>query len=63
MLVEIYTAEKLVPDPSPFEVQIAIAKLKRYKSSGIDQIPAVMIQTGGEELQSGIHKDINYIWN
>jgi hypothetical protein len=30
--IEIHTAEPLVPDPSPFEVEIAIAKLKRYKS-------------------------------
>jgi hypothetical protein len=34
-----HTAEPLVPDPSFFEVKIAIAKLKRYKSSGSDQIP------------------------
>jgi hypothetical protein len=27
--IEIYTAEPLVPDPSPFEVDIAIEKLKR----------------------------------
>jgi hypothetical protein len=30
--IEIHTAEPLEPDPSPFEVEIAIAKLKRYKS-------------------------------
>jgi hypothetical protein len=30
--IEIHTAEPLVPDPSPFEAEIAIAKLKRYKS-------------------------------
>jgi hypothetical protein len=36
---EIHTAEPLVPDPWPCEVEIAIAKLKRYKSSGSDQIP------------------------
>jgi hypothetical protein len=41
---------KLVPDPSPFEVLIAIAKLKRYKSPGSDQIPAELIQAGGEIL-------------
>jgi hypothetical protein len=27
--IEIHTAEPLVPDPRPFEVEIAIAKLKR----------------------------------
>jgi hypothetical protein len=30
--VEILTAELLVPDPSPVEVEIAIAKLERCKS-------------------------------
>jgi hypothetical protein len=43
---QIPTAELLVPDPSPFEV----AKLKRYKSPGSDQIPAKLIQAGGEIL-------------
>jgi hypothetical protein len=46
----------LVPDPSPFEVEIATAKLKKYKSPDSDQIPAELIQAGGETLQSEIHK-------
>jgi len=29
---EMHTAEPLVPEPSPFEVEIAIDQLKRYKS-------------------------------
>jgi hypothetical protein len=48
---------------SHFDVEIAIAKLKNYKSSGIDQIPAALIQAGGETLVSVIHKLINSIWN
>jgi hypothetical protein len=28
--IEIHTAEPLVPDPSPFEVEIAIAKFRKY---------------------------------
>jgi hypothetical protein len=40
---QIYTAGLLVPEPSPFEVEIAIAKLKRYKSPGSDQIPAELV--------------------
>jgi hypothetical protein len=44
---EIHTAEPLVPEPSSSEVEIAIGKLKRYKSPGIDQIPAELIQAGG----------------
>jgi hypothetical protein len=60
---EIDTTELLVPDPGPFQVEIAIAKLKKYKSPGSDQIPAELIQAGGETLQSTIHKLINFIWN
>jgi hypothetical protein len=32
--IEIHADEPLVPDPSPFVVEIAIAKLKMYKSPG-----------------------------
>jgi hypothetical protein len=42
------SAESLVPNRSPFEVEIAIAKLKTYKSPDSDQIPAELIQAGGE---------------
>jgi hypothetical protein len=41
--IEIHTAEPLVPDPSPFEVEIAIAKLKSYKSPGSNESPAELI--------------------
>jgi hypothetical protein len=34
--IEIHTAELLVSDPSPSEVEIAVEKLKRYKSLGSD---------------------------
>jgi hypothetical protein len=37
--------------------------LERYKSPGSDQIPAELIQAGGEILRSKIHKLINSIWN
>jgi hypothetical protein len=60
---KIHTAEPLVPEPSSSEVEIAIEKLKRYKSPGIDQIPAQLIQAGGNTLCSEIHKIINCIWN
>jgi hypothetical protein len=52
----------LVPDPSPFEVEIAIAKLKKYKLPGSDQILEELIQAG-EILHSKICKLINSIWN
>jgi hypothetical protein len=59
----LHKAETLVSDPSPFEVEIAIAKMKKYKSPSSDQIPAERIQTGGETLRSEIHKLIHSIWN
>jgi hypothetical protein len=47
---EIHTAEPLVPEPNSSEVEIAIEKLKRYKSPGTDQIPAELIQARGEYI-------------
>jgi hypothetical protein len=61
--IEVHTAEPLVPGPSLLEVEIAIAKLKKYKSPVSDQITAELIQAGGEMLLSGIHILINSIWN
>jgi hypothetical protein len=52
--IEIHTAELLVPDPSTFEVKIAIVKLKMFKSPGSDQILAELVQAGGEILRSKI---------
>jgi hypothetical protein len=33
-----HTAELLGPESSPFEAEIAIGNLERYKSSGINQV-------------------------
>jgi hypothetical protein len=44
-------------------VEIAIAKLKTYKSTCNDEIPAELIQAGGEILLSVIHILINSVWN
>jgi hypothetical protein len=52
-----------VPQPSAAEVEAAIRKLKRYKAPGSDQIPAELIQAGGETLHSEVHKLIMLIWN
>jgi hypothetical protein len=51
-------AETLVPGPTRLEVEIAIAKLKKYKSPGSDQIPAELMQAGGEILLSAIHNSL-----
>jgi hypothetical protein len=53
--IEVHTAEPLVPRHSHLEVEIAITKFKKYRSSGSDQIPAELIQAGGEMLLSEIH--------
>jgi hypothetical protein len=58
---EVHTAEPLVPCPSRLEVEIAIAKLKKYKSSGSDKTLAELIQAGGEILLSAIHKLFNSV--
>jgi len=60
---EIHTAEKLVPKPNAFEVEVAIVKLERHKSPGTDQIPAEMIKAGSKRICSEIHKFINSISN
>jgi len=58
-----YTPEPLVPEPSTFEVELAIEKLKSHKSPGIDQIPAELIKAGGRPIRFEIHKLIISIWN
>jgi len=52
-----------VPEPSGFEVETAIQKLKRHKSPGIDQIPAELIKPRDKTTCSEIHKRVNSIWN
>jgi hypothetical protein len=55
-----YKAESLVPDPSPFYIEIAIAKLKQYKLPGIDKIPAEVAQAGDEHIIClPLHEDGN----
>jgi hypothetical protein len=45
---EMHTAEPFVPEPSSSEAEVAIGKLKRYKSPGVEQIPAELINAGGK---------------
>jgi hypothetical protein len=46
---EIHTAEPLVSEPSTFEFELAIEKLKSHPSPGIDQIP-IELRQGVEEF-------------
>jgi len=61
--IEIHTAEPLVPEPRAFEDEMAIEKLIRHKSPGIDQIPPEWIKAGGRKIHSEIYKLINSVWN
>jgi hypothetical protein len=51
----VHRAEPLVPCPSCLEVEIPIAKLKKYKSPGCGDTPAEVVQT--------INKLNNSVWN
>jgi hypothetical protein len=61
--IEIHTStvEPLAPDPSPFDSDIAIPKLKKYKLPGSDQILSELhgSQSGGEALRCLIYKLVN----
>jgi hypothetical protein len=60
---EMHTAQPFVLEPSASEAEAAIGKLKSYRSPGVDQIPAELIQAGGETLCSEILKLIKLILN
>ena len=51
-------AEPLVPEPSAFEVDLAIEKLKSHKSPGTDQIPAELIK----EVEQFVIRSINLLF-
>jgi len=53
---EIRRTEQLMTGSSSFNVEITVKEFKRYKSLGIRQISAELIQAGGKPLYYGIHK-------
>jgi hypothetical protein len=62
--IEMHTAEPFVPKPSASEVEVAVGKLKRYKSRGVGQIPGELTQAGDETLSFEVHKLTKLIqWN
>jgi hypothetical protein len=52
-----------VLDPSSFQVELVIGKLKSHKSPDIDQIPGELMKAVCRTIHNGIHKLIIYIWN
>ena len=50
-------------EPSAYEVNIALEKIKRNKSPGIDQISAELFIAGDRKILSEITQIINSIWN
>jgi hypothetical protein len=58
-LTEPHTAEPLLPDPSAFEVDIAI---ENYKDTN-NQIPTEFMKAEGRTMRFDIHKLIYSIWN
>ena len=60
---EIQTGQPLLPEPSAFEFEMSIEKLKRSKSPGTDQISAELIKAEGRTIRSEIQKLVNSLWN
>ena len=58
-MTEILTAEPLLREPSAFEVEMGIDKLKRHKSPSIDQIWTELIKERGRNILCEILKLIN----
>jgi hypothetical protein len=52
-----------VPEPSAFEVEMTIVKLKRHKSPGTGQIPTELIKAEGRINRSEIRELTNSILN
>jgi len=50
-----------VPEPSAADVEMAMKRLKRHPSPGIDQISAELIKARRREISSDFHKLINSV--
>ena len=59
---EIHKAEKLEPEPSAAEVELAIDMLISHKSPGIDQITAELIKVVCRKICLKFHTFITSIW-
>jgi len=61
--IEIHTADPLVPEPSAFQVEMAIEKLEIHRSPGTNQILAGLMKARTRKSRSEITKLINSVWN
>jgi hypothetical protein len=52
-----------VPEPSAFEIEMAIEELKIHRSPSTEQIPAELLKAGDRTIRSEMRKLINSIWN
>jgi hypothetical protein len=52
-----------VPEPSAFEFDSTIEKIKSHKAPGNNQIPAELIKAGGGTIRHEFHKRTISIWN
>ena len=50
-------------EPSAFDVELVIEKVKSHKSPGIDRIPTEVIKAGCRTIRCEIHTLIISIWN
>ena len=60
---ELREAEPLVPEPSAFEVELDIEKVRSHKSPGTDQITVDLIKAVGRKIHTEIHKLVISFWN
>jgi hypothetical protein len=61
--MDIHMAQPSLPEPSLVKMEIAIGKLKSYKSPGNDQILDELVKARGETLCFEIYKFTCSIWN
>jgi len=59
---ELHTTERMVPEVSALEDEMAIENLKDT-SQGINQIPAELMETGCRIIRYENHRIFNSIWN
>jgi hypothetical protein len=60
---EVHTAEPVGPEPIAFGFEMAIERVKRRKSPGIDHITAELFKAWGKSISSEIDELINPVWN